>query len=219
MIQAVNTTGWASRDFLFAAAIHEACNSLAVISGYNELFNPENIETLRPLLDDEIDRIRDILMLCAGGFRTDRIGPVSLQSVIATVVQHLRPLCEAKGICLLAEGPDAIVQAHQSGLEQIVKNLVGNALREVGAGDAISVHTTLGGADASMRVHNTGSAISRDRLGGIFEPGFTTTPLSHGLGLAWVRYLVESYGGKISAASDCTGTEFVVHLPGGTSLQ
>jgi len=90
-------------------------------------------------------------------------------------------------------------------LEQVLLNLVLNALRAMPGGGWVEVSGHKihhGDATAiSISVSDTGPGIHPDQAAKIFEPGFSTRPASPGLGLAVCRKIVEQHGGSLAATN------------------
>jgi two-component system, chemotaxis family, CheB/CheR fusion protein len=104
-------------------------------------------------------------------------------------------------------------------IQQMVTNLVDNALKYTPAGGRITISIRRDGADAHLSVRDTGVGIAPDLLPRIFEP-FYQRSVKHssgglGLGLTLVRRLAERHGGSVSAHSAGVGhgAEFIVRLP------
>jgi signal transduction histidine kinase len=101
-------------------------------------------------------------------------------------------------------------------LEQVLLNLVMNALRAVPAGGCIEVHGSLARnrQDIEITVSDNGTGIAPATLSRIFEPGFSTHPGNTGLGLAVCRKIVQQHGGSIEARSTAEfGTSFTLTFP------
>jgi signal transduction histidine kinase len=103
-------------------------------------------------------------------------------------------------------------------LEQVLLNLVLNALRAMPGGGwvEISGHRTRhgGGCVAVISVNDTGPGIDARQAARIFEPGFSTRPGSPGLGLAVCRKIVEQHGGSLEASNRAgSGASFALLLP------
>jgi two-component system sensor histidine kinase FlrB len=103
-------------------------------------------------------------------------------------------------------------------LEQVLLNLVLNALRAMPGGGwvEISGHRTRhgGGCVAVISVNDTGPGIDARQAARIFEPGFSTRPGSPGLGLAVCRKIVEQHGGSLEASNRAgSGASFTLLLP------
>lgn len=114
-----------------------------------------------------------------------------------------------------------------SRFEQVVRNLMSNAIEASAPGQAISVETGVsipsgkayetGGLQSEtyfeMKIRNLGQVIPSERLDKIFSPFFTTKAYGAGIGLTISKKIVEDHGGSISAKSDEEGTVFTVWLP------
>jgi PAS domain S-box-containing protein len=149
---------------------------------------------------------------------------VDFHAVCERVLQEFRVLHPARELVYEAEGTP--VGAWDEGrLEQVVQNLVGNALK-YGAADApVAVRWSRSGDgqddDLVLTVHNDGPPIPSDLLPEVFEPFRSGERApehgdrSMGLGLFIVREIVHAHGGEVSVTSDGEqGTTFTVTLPG-----
>jgi CheY-like chemotaxis protein len=138
-------------------------------------------------------------------------------------VQTLRPAAEAKGIDLHCEC--SLSQAQMVGdplrMQQIVWNLVSNAVKFTSRGGRVEVRLEREGDYARLVVKDTGPGIGPDLLPYVFDrfrQGDATASRAHeglGLGLSIVKHLVELHGGEVIAKSDGVGkgAEFSVSLP------
>lgn len=170
---------------------------------------------LRRRIEDLIDLAR----LDSGRLRLpDR--PVGFARIVADVLDAARPFAERVGVGLRAEvQPDLPVVIGDAGvLEQVVFNLLSNALKFTPAGGevTVSLHALLG--SAVLRVSDTGKGISAADQAELFTRfGSTTSSTAargSGLGLALVKEFVELHGGTVEVRStEGLGTTFEVHLP------
>jgi len=112
-----------------------------------------------------------------------------------------------------------IVTVNRTRIEQILVNLVVNAVDAIGdqhGSITVGVHPSDDGKRVVCEVRDTGIGISPDNLTKIFQPFFTTKPEDKGtgLGLPVARGIVESYGGTLVATSEAgAGTTFTFDLP------
>jgi len=150
------------------------------------------------------------------------VEPVDLTQVIRAVVEILRPEADREGhrVDVDLGEPALVVNGDADRLEQVVTNLVVNAIKYTPQGGSILVAAEADGAEAVLRVRDTGLGIAPENLERIFE-SFTRVVPAHGdpggmgLGLSLVASLVRLHGGTIRARSDGpgTGSEFEVRLP------
>jgi sigma-B regulation protein RsbU (phosphoserine phosphatase) len=105
-------------------------------------------------------------------------------------------------------------------MEQVVSNLVSNALKHGDPGRPVDVKVHAEGSDIVLAVTNDGAPIPTDILGKLFEPfrrGSTPEPRGRrglGLGLYIVRQIALAHGGSVAVESTVdTGTVFTVRLP------
>jgi len=108
------------------------------------------------------------------------------------------------------------ITADQSQLNQVLVNLVVNAIQAMPNGGTLTVNTFAGDGFVTLTVQDTGIGISEDIVPQIFLPFFTTKDIDQGtgLGLAVVHGIVTSHGGTIDVHSKVgEGTTFEVHFP------
>jgi CheY-like chemotaxis protein len=143
--------------------------------------------------------------------------------VIAVAVANARPAAEAKGIHLdvVIHAAAAAISGDPVRIQQIVSNLLVNAVKFTPSGGKVQVRLGRQGPEVQIVVHDTGGGIHKEFLPYVFErfrQENTTEARSHGglgLGLAIVRHLVELHNGSIYAESpgEGHGATFTVTLP------
>jgi two-component system sensor histidine kinase AtoS len=94
-----------------------------------------------------------------------------------------------------------LAQADPDHLQQILMNLVLNALQATPAGGLVMVRIHREGDAVAVEVRDTGAGIPADELGEVFEPFYTTKPSGTGLGLSISRQLAELNGGSLALES------------------
>jgi CheY-like chemotaxis protein len=122
---------------------------------------------------------------------------------------------------MVIEGDSIWVQGDPARLEQVIRNLLDNALKYTPAGGRVRLTVEQAEGNAVLRVADTGAGIRADLLGRIFDL-FVQEPQALdrargglGLGLTLVKRLVELHGGSVSATSEGPGlgSEFTVRIP------
>ena len=149
------------------------------------------------------------------------VAPVNLRSIVEAAVETLRAAAAGKQVEVAIEGSgDALpVIGDEHRLQQIVRNLLANALKYTDSGGRVSIEVGTEGNRAVIRVRDTGEGIDPGFLPYVFEPfrqgASITMRRGLGLGLAIVRRLVDLHGGRISAESAGVGkgSTFIVSLP------
>jgi signal transduction histidine kinase len=168
-----------------------------------------------------IDDILDFARLEAGRVRIEA-KPVQVADVLA----DLGPLVEAQAskkrveLALLPPSAELTVLADRQRLQQILVNLVGNAIKFTPENGLIRVGAQRDGTTAAVFIRDTGMGIPSDRLQAIFDPfvqvedSLTRTATGAGLGLAISRDLARAMGGDLKVESTLgNGSTFTVVLP------
>lgn len=168
-----------------------------------------------------IDDVLDFARLEAGRVRVD-LEPVLLADVIADLTPLVEPQAANKNIELaLMPPPDSLrVLADRQRLQQVLVNLVGNAIKFTPNGGSVRVGALHADERVTIQVRDTGPGIPSDRLQAIFEPfvqveaGLTRTQPGAGLGLAISRDLARAMKGELSVESEFgNGSTFSLELP------
>lgn len=107
------------------------------------------------------------------------------------------------------------IQADDSQLEQVLKNMIINSLQAMPEGGMLTIETgAIPTGGAYISVSDTGVGIAPDKLERIFQPFFTTKTKGTGLGLSVVHKIIENHGGRIEVSSKLNkGTKFKIVLP------
>jgi PAS domain S-box-containing protein len=213
---------------------HELRNPLAALSNATALFRrrteiardlaeatglmERQLSTLCRLAED----INDATRIAAGKVEL-RIEPVDVAAAVKEAVASCRKFIEERGHILEVLMPPAslIVNSDRTRLQQILTNLIGNAVKYTPRGGRIWIKGTIEGREAVIRVEDTGVGIPPDMITHVFEL-FTQVASSRGLaqgglglGLPLVKELVALHGGTVQVHSEGLGrgAEFTVRLP------
>jgi two-component system, sensor histidine kinase FlrB len=137
------------------------------------------------------------------------LAPIDLGQLLDWVRDFFAPLARQARITLSLQNCLAGVSlsADRHRLEQVLQNLVLNAVRALPGGGWIEIGGRAMAAEQAVViiVTDTGPGISPENLPRIFDPGFSTRAGSPGLGLAVCRKIVEQHGGTITASSRRSG--------------
>ncbi len=172
-----------------------------------------------------IEDLLDVSRVMSGKLRLD-IHQVEPSGVIRAAVDAARPAAEAKGIQLDIKlpgqaGQAALLSADPDRLQQIVWNLISNAIKFTPSGGRVSVELARSDRQFDITVTDTGQGITPELLPFVFDrfrqadSSITRRQSGLGLGLAIVRHLVELHGGTVRADSPGLnqGATFRVSLP------
>jgi len=149
------------------------------------------------------------------------IETLQLSDVIGDSVASIAPLAQEKGVEVEVKMPDGLPQLSGSSkrLQQVVNNLVVNAIKFTPAGGTVSLKVRDTNDHVEVEVADTGIGISNEDLPNIFNDFYRGTDrgAGAGLGLSIAKKIVEAYGGKIWAQSPCSetdiGSKFTFTLP------
>jgi signal transduction histidine kinase/CheY-like chemotaxis protein len=168
-----------------------------------------------------IEDLVDVSRIVAGKLDL-HFDPVDLRNVVDDAIEATRPSAQAKGIRLTVSAPavDCRVNGDRDRLQQIVWNLVSNAIKFTPADGAVSVSLTLEDGMCELSVTDTGAGIAASFLPHVFDRfrqadgSITRQHGGLGLGLAIVKELTELHGGVVvaSSAGPGQGATFAVRL-------
>lgn len=222
------------KDEFLAVMSHELRTPLNAVLGWTQMLRRgavspaqsgkalEAIERNAALLGRLIGDVLDVGRISAGKMRLD-LAPTDLSGVIDAAIDTLRDAASARGIHVERAGEDAgaWVRGDPGRLQQIVWNLLTNAIKFSPPGGRVSIELCRDERRASIAVRDWGCGIRRELLPHLFEP-FRQADVSSarmfgglGLGLAIVHQLVELHGGAVRAESEGEGkgATFTVELP------
>ncbi len=169
-----------------------------------------------------VEDLLEVSRAITGKLQLD-VSPMALDPVVHAALDAMRPAAEAKGVRLEAHvAPDLPwISGDAERLQQVVWNLVSNAVKFTARGGQVDVRVAMVGDDVRLSVRDDGAGFAPAALPRLFERFWqsdTSTTRTHGglgLGLAVVRHLIELHGGTVVAASEGEGhgALFTVTLP------
>src|SRR5581483_262612 len=222
------------KDEFLATLSHELRTPLTAILGWAKVLSTGRLdETASKNAIMAIDRcakaqsqiisdILDVSRIVSGKLRLE-FQPTCLVDVVDSALAAVRPMAEAKGISIKTEfsDPPAIVLGDHDRLQQVIWNLLQNALKFTPSDGTVEIKLEKDDSQAKVIVSDSGQGINPEFLPYVFDrfrQADGTTTRKHGglgLGLSLARHLTELHGGRIYAASDgdAKGATFTIELP------
>jgi len=220
------------KDDFVSTLSHELRTPLNAILGWiGVLKQQQSPETLAKAIDvidrnsrrqsQMVDDLLDMSRIMSGKLRLD-VQRLDAATVIEEALTSAQPAADAKGVRLVKIlGSAAIVQGDPGRLQQVVWNLVSNAIKFTQRGGLVQVTLRKVNSHIHLQVSDSGQGIRADLLPHVFQrfrQGDATATRHHGglgLGLAIVKNLVEMHGGSVEAASEGEGlgSVFTMRLP------
>ena len=222
------------KDEFLATLSHELRTPLTAILGWAHMLRDlrvdektfdtaiEIIERNARMQQQIVDDILDVSRIITGQLQLE-VEPTDMRAVVEAAADTVRPAVAAKGINLSLNFDPGVapVMGEPRRLQQVVWNLLQNAVKFTPIGGEIRVRVERAGSHARLSVTDTGVGISRNFLPHVFDrfrQGDQSTTRSYGglgLGLSIVRHVVELHGGTVRAESEGEGrgSTFTVELP------
>ncbi|WDL98803.1 ATP-binding protein [Alicyclobacillus sp. ALC3] len=222
-----------SRKVFLSDVAHELRTPMTYIRGYSQVLNDglanseEDWHQYVQIIHDESTRletlVNDLFVLAQADSHALAIDKQATDMGVVTsgVVDRMRHRAEEKGInlsCTLSPIPN--VSADRARMEQVLVNLLDNAIRYTPAGGSVRVSVKQIGKWVELDVSDTGIGIPQNELPHIWERMYRVEKSrarvsgGSGLGLAIVKHIVEAHDGHVSAASEENqGTTITVQLP------
>jgi PAS domain S-box-containing protein len=221
-----------AKDEFLASVSHELRTPMTAIIGWSKLLRMGADEaTTREALDSIeksaaaqakiVDDLLDVSRISVGKLRF-RVEQVDLRTLVESAARTVAMSAQTKGIDLRTDiSASPTVSGDAGRLEQVVLNLLTNALKFTPSGGVVTVGLSADSGTARIRVRDTGAGIPADFLPRIFQR-FQQVEMSAsrshgglGLGLSIVRHLVALHGGNVDVRSEGPGkgAEFIVELP------
>jgi signal transduction histidine kinase len=221
-----------SRERFFAMVNHELRNALAGVYGWAEMLVrkkdpatvPRGAYEVLEGAEHAVALINDLLDL--NRLDEDRMKPVLREvdccNLVRASVQRVLPLATEKGVQLVepSRGQSIVCRTDAHRFEQILVNLLTNAIRHTLPGSSVRVAVEHDAAHIRFRVLDQGPGVSADAVDRIFDIYYSTAlrqdsggAAGHGVGLALSRRLARLLGGDLVAIPSAGHGEFVLTLP------
>ena len=224
-----------TREEFVANVSHELRTPLSLIKGYVETLldgarnDPEVSERFLKIIERNTNRldllIQDLLTISAleSGRVKLALQPVELRPLVEKVFADLKPPAAAKGVTLVNSMPDLTATADANRLEQVLANLVDNAIKYGRAQGTVTVGgKTTGDGKLELSVQDDGPGIPAEALDRVFERFYRVDKARSreqggtGLGLSIVKHIIQNHGGRVWVNSEPgKGATFFFTLPAG----
>lgn len=221
------------REEFVANVSHELRTPLSLIKGYVETLldgarnDPAVTERFLKIIERNANRldllIQDLLTISAleSGRMKLNLQPVNLKALAERVFNDLHSKAEGKGTKLVCEIPELTANGDPHRLDQVLANLVDNAIKYGRASGTVAVGgRKLAGGMIEISVRDDGPGIPAEALDRVFERFYRVDKARSrdqggtGLGLSIVKHIVQAHGGEVRAESEPgRGAEFFFTLP------
>lgn len=218
------------REFV-ANVSHELKTPLSIFQGYLETLEdpslePAQIPEMVAIMKRHSQRLNaileDLLSLARLEARTEKLelSAIDLHAFAQQLLEEWRPRCESKQITLAAQIEEPVVKADPMRFQQVLTNLLQNALKYTNPGGSITLRAFRQAGQTAIAVEDTGIGIPPADLPHIFErfyrveKGRSRDTGGTGLGLSIVKHIMALHGGTAEAASQHgKGTVITVRFP------
>jgi signal transduction histidine kinase len=223
------------KDDFLAIAAHELKTPITALKGYTQLVlkrtrdlpNLDNVRRALHTIDEQADRISNLVhkLLDVTHIQTGNLElqytRLDLHNLIARTVERMQVAVPAQRFELLSHAP-IIVDVDQQRIEQVLGNLLDNAVKYSGTDAPIVVETSADDTFASVTVRDQGVGIPVEKLPHIFDQWYQAHYSTHGdyggmgLGLYISKEIVDQHGGRMWADSSPDGGTtigFTIPLP------
>ncbi len=228
-----------TREEFVANVSHELRTPLSLIKGYVETLldgartNPEVAERFLKIIERNAQRldllIQDLLTISAleSGRMKLSLQPVELNTLVEKIFSDLKPPADNKNITLVNSLPHLAATADTNRLEQVLANLVDNAIKYGHAQGTVTVGGRITEDEKiEVFVQDDGPGIPAEALDRVFERFYRVDKARSreqggtGLGLSIVKHIVQNHGGKVWVKSELgKGATFFFTLPSGEGSQ
>jgi signal transduction histidine kinase len=219
-----------ARDQMLGVVAHDLRNPLGTILMASDLLDgilAEDAPARRQVAmmrraGDRMNRlIQDLLDIkrIEGGRLAVELRPVPARALLTEAVEMLRPLAASSAVALKLDAAEALprVSADPHRIQQVLSNLIGNAIKFTPRGGSITVSGLRGARELRLAVSDTGPGIPAEQLPHIFGQfwqGSRTDRRGIGLGLSIAKGIVEAHAGRIWVESTVgQGSSFFFTLP------
>jgi signal transduction histidine kinase len=214
---------------LSTSVAHEVKNPLSSIKAIVQVLkedsnNESKTQKSLSIIVEEIDRLTKVVnqLLVFAKPQMDNKSTVKISDVINKVLVVLRHEAKMNNVNIHLDVSDdlPVITVDEGSLNEVFFNIIHNAIQAMSEGGKLTISISYDQKNDYITVvfENTGSCISEEDMGKIFEPFYTTKQMGTGLGLAIVKRKLEELGGMIHVKSEDSSTRFTVKIPSSESV-
>lgn len=219
------------KNDLISNVTHELKTPLATLSvaleALQQFGGNTNPQTTREYLEISQNEVNRLSLMVDNILKTSLLekqgvtiypSPVDLQSLSATAVKSWQPRFSQTGgtIRMRAEGTDFVIEADEVQVSSILNNLIDNALKYSGATPEVNISISSEPHFVTLRVKDNGIGIPREYQSQVFEKFFRVPTgdrhnvKGYGLGLNYVKHIMDLHQGLVTLESGNNGTTFIL---------
>jgi two-component system, sporulation sensor kinase E len=166
----------------------------------------------------EVNRLDSIVTQFLRAIRPSKpeLHPENVNAIVEETLRFFTPEIHDRNIVVEQELRSDLppLQIDRDQMKQAFYNVIKNSLQAMNRRGALRIHTDRDDTHVLINFIDTGSGMSAENLGRVFEPYFTTKPSGTGLGLLIVRRIVREHGGELSIeSSEGKGLTLTIRLP------
>ena len=178
----------------------------------------EELQESIDIARSEVNRLDSIVTQFLRAIRPSKpeLHPENVNTIVEETLRFFTPEIQDRNIVVEQElrSDLPLLQADRDQMKQAFYNVIKNSLQAMKRGGTLRIHTDRDDTHVLISFIDTGSGMSAENLGHVFEPYFTTKPSGTGLGLLIVRRIVREHGGELSIeSSEGKGLTLTIRLP------
>jgi two-component system, sporulation sensor kinase E len=178
----------------------------------------EELQESIDIARSEVNRLDSIVTQFLRAIRPSKpeLHPENVNAIVEETLRFFTPEIQDRDIAVEQElrSDLPLLQIDRDQMKQAFYNVIKNSLQAMKRRGTLRIHTDRDDTHVLISFIDTGSGMSAENLGRVFEPYFTTKPTGTGLGLLIVRRIVREHGGELSIeSSEGKGLTLAIRLP------